>query len=522
MSDPTTPGGGTPTPTRSAARRWLPWVGVLVAAALVFVLVRPSSDDEGAAAPSSSTGSGGGTGVNASGCDERQLASSDYGPCRIEPFTGDNGGATTAGVTDDTITVSLRLGSSTQMDSLNALAGDAASSLGSNQDEVVADVRALVDYFNDEIELYGRRVEVEAFEGQGDFVSEFQSQGVPGAQIDATRARDLGAFADISLLTQTQPYAEALTANNIVTLGPVYASAGWYADHAPYALGGPWPLSTELAEYAGNVVCERLAGDVAEFAGAPLSSEVRTFGLIYADVPEWTLAADALVTTIEDCGESVTRRLGFALDVLSMQGETTNAIAQMKAEGVTTIICICDEFSPLFLTSAAVTQDYEPEWLMQPWPDPWGRLAAQDQFARAMQLGGSTPVFADTEVGEVLTAATGSAEAASPTSIELTYQQVLLLFSALQAAGPDLTPETFQSGYSSLPLTDEGVFGPWEFGEGRFSPKTSFQLGWWSPDIESNLDGERGSIQDCGAGAWHPFDDAEGLAAEASPLGCFG
>ena len=551
MTDPTTPGDATPPPSRSAAMRWLPWIGVLAAAALLFVLVRPSSDDDEAAPPDSvstetagedtgatdtasadggseDTSSGetpstaGDTGEAAQACDERQLADSEYGPCKIEPFSGDNGGATSQGVAEDTITVSFRLGNSGQLASLNSLAGEAAASLGSNQEAVVEDINALVDYFNDQFELYGRRVVVETFEGQGDFLAEFQAKDVQGAQVDAARATDLGAFADVSFTTMTQPYAEALTAADIIAMSPVYLSEDWYADRAPYAYGAAWPLGTQVGEFAGNAVCEALAGQPAEYAADDLASTNRTFGLLAPENPEYAKMADAAEAALASCGESVGRRLSFALDIVALQPEATNAIAQMKEAGVTTIICLCDEFSPLFLTGAAFTQEYGPEWLMMRWPDPWGRLTAPDIFARSMHLGGMTPVFEDSEIGTVVDAATGGSGVASPASIDGIYKQLLMLFSGLQAAGPDLTPETFQAGIFSLPATDDGVFGPWEHGEGVYNPNTSFQLGWWSAEALSNLDGIAGSVQDCGSGDWYRFDDVAGLGAEGTSPGCFG
>ena len=498
--------------------RWLPWIGAAIVAVLVFVLVRPSSDDE---SPTATTTAGGQATPN-EGCDQRQVAVSDYGPCETEPFSGDNGGATADGVTEDTITVSFRLGNSGQFAALDALAGDAAASLGSDQDAVVEDIEALVAYFNDEFELYGRQVEVEAFEGQGDFLAEFQSQDVQGAQADAARATDLGAFADISFTTMTQPYAEALSAAEVIAMSPVYLSADWYADREPYAFGASWPLGTQVAEFAGNAVCEALVGQPAEHADADLASSERTFGLLAPENPEYAKMADAFEAALEGCGESVTRRLSFALDVAALQSEATNAVAQIQDAGVTTIVCLCDEFSPLFLTGAAAAQSYGPEWLMLRWPDPWGRLTVSDVFARSMHLGGMTPVFDDSEIGAVVDAATGGASAASPASIDAVYKQLFMLFSGIQAAGRELTPDSFQSGVFSLPSTEDGVFGPWEFGEGVFNPNTSFQLGWWSGDLASNLDGVAGSVQDCGSGGWYRFDDVAGLAADGPSAGCFG
>ena len=527
---------------RSTAMRWLPWVGVLAVVVVVFVLVRPSDDDDTAApdtpatdtagtdtsgadavaADTSSDAAGTAGAGDPEGCDERQLTGSDYGPCPAEPFTGDNGGATAPGVTEDTITVTYRLGNSGQLTSLNALAGDAAASLGSNQEAVVEDMTTLIDYFNDEFELYGRRVELEAFEGQGDFLAEFQGQEVQGAQVDAARAVDLGAFADISFTTMTQPYAEGLTASEIVSLSPVYLTEDWYRDRAPYVYGAIWPMGSAVGEYAGQVACEGLAGLPAEFADESLAADERVFGLLHAENPEYTKMGDLAVATMESCGASIERRLTYALDIVSLQQEATNAVAQMKDAGVTTIICLCDEFSPIFLTGAAFTQEYGPEWVMMRWPDPWGRLAVPDQFARSIHLGGSTPAFEDSEIGTVVDAATDGAGVASPEAIDAVYRQLLLLFSGLQAAGPELTPDSFQAGVFALPSTDEGVLGPWEFGDGRYNPNTSFQLGWWSGEAASNLDDVAGSVQDCAPGAWYRYDDAAGIDAEGSSLGCFG
>lgn len=512
-----TDGSGGPR-ARTSVLRWLPWVAGLIVVALLFVLFRPSSGEDSV----SSTGSTAEPRERPSTtCEDRQLTGSDYGPCKVAPFSGDNGGATAAGVTSDTIKVTFRNANPAELAALNAIAGPALASLGGDQEATTSDLESLVAYFNQQFELYGRAVQVEAYEGQGKFLDEFQGKGVQGAQIDAARARDSGAFADISFATMTQPYAEALTAESIIAMGPVFLSQDWYAGHAPYAYGGPWPVGTQVGEFAGNISCAQLAGKSADAAG-DLASKERVFGVLYPENPQYTKIAEAFEDALRDCGQHVARSLSYAIDIASAQQDSVSAMAQMKAAGVTTLVCFCDSTFPVFLSRAADQQDYGPEWLVQRWPDPWNRLPSQDQWARSMQLGGATQPLATTEVGRVMDAATNGAGAASPDSVSPLYEQLLVFFSALQAAGPHLTPDSFQAGMFALPGTDSGVFGPWQFGPDIYNPNRSFQLGWWSPQDPSGLDDVAGSVQSCNAGVWYRFDDPGSMGSDGSAPECFG
>lgn len=504
---------------RNPLLRWVPWVVGLLVIALLFVVFRPSSDSSDDSATSSAT-----TTPRTSApttCKERQLTGSSYGPCKAPKFTGNNGGATARGVTADTIKVTFRNANPAQLAALNAIAGPAMASLGGDQEGTTSDLKSLVAYFNQQFELYGRHVEVEVYEGQGQFLDEFQGKGVQGAQIDAASARDAGAFADVSFATMTQPYAEALAAESIIAMGPVYLSQSWYAQHAPYAFGGPWPVGTQVGEFTGNLSCAQLAGHPAAFAASDLASKKRVFGVLHPENPEYTKMAEAFEQALHHCGQTSKRTLSYALDIGTAQQDSVSAMAQMKAAGVTTVVCFCDEVLPVFLSKAADQQSYGPEWLVQRWPDPWGRLPSQDQWARAMQLGGTTQPLAKTEIGTVMNAATNGAGPASPDSVRQIYEQLLVFFSALQAAGPKLTPASFQAGMFELPDTKSGVFGPWHFGPKVYNPNTSFQLGWWSPKDKSALDGESGSVQNCNDGAWYSFDDPDSMTVHGSAPECF-
>ncbi len=346
-------------PQRSPIRRWLPWILALVVIAVVVIIARPSSDNDDSEVSGSATAAAPAEPAT-TGCDERQLTGSDYGPCKAESFTGDNGGATAEGVTADTIKVSFREANPAQLAALKAIAGPAMASLGGDQEATLSDLKSLVAYFNDQFDLYGRTVELDVYEGQGQFLDEFQGKGVQGAQIDAARVSDAGAFADVSLATMTQPYAEALASEKVVLLGPVYLSQDWYSERAPFAYGGAWPVGTQMGEFAGNVTCAQLAGHPAEFASDDLASTERTFGVLHPENPEYAKIADSFEEALSKCDQTVTKDLSYAIDIASAQQDSTNAMAQMKDAGVTTVVCFCDEVFPIFFTPAANQQEYGP------------------------------------------------------------------------------------------------------------------------------------------------------------------
>jgi hypothetical protein len=382
-------------------------------------------------------------------------------------------------------------------------------------------MRTLVAHFNRVYDLYGRRVELKVYEGQGDFLAEFQNQNIQGAQADGARARDQGAFADTSIVTMTQPYTEALVSQGIIAMSPVYLSEGWYQAHAPYAYGVIHPVGTRVGSFMGNIACRRMAGANATLSGdGAMRGTPRVFGVIHPENPEFALIGDVVDRALRACGHTPARRIAYALNIATAQNEHTNAIAQMKAAGVTTVICLCDEFSPIFLTRAADQQHYRPEWMQVWWPDPWQRLAASSQWSGSLHTGGTSPNHLAGEVGATWQAAAGGAQPRAAAALPMVHEQLVALFSGLQAAGPNLTPQTFQQGWFSLPSTAQGDYGPWNFGAGVLNPRTQFQLGSYDPSARSSFDGQAGAIVSCEAGRWFNFDDASSVGT--GPLDCGG
>ena len=91
-----------------------------------------------------------------SACTDRELLpTSATRPCFT--FSGDNGGSTSAGVTKDTVKVSYRL---TADPNLLVLLGQLGGvPLDETNEEMLATAEALVEYFNNTFEFYGRKIE---------------------------------------------------------------------------------------------------------------------------------------------------------------------------------------------------------------------------------------------------------------------------------------------------------------------------------------------------------------------------
>ena len=514
-------------------RRWAPGIALLLAIGLVIAYIPPTeesatrvSDTNGgagdpAAASATSAPSSNGAGSEANGptttqavgtsrggvvCggDARQVPWSRYAPSCVPAFQGANGGATAAGVTDSTITVGYRISSSGESAAVGAAAGAAG---GGTDAQYVADLQTYIALFNTQFELYGRQVALKVFNGKGDWLQETQQQNAAGAQADAATAHDMGAFADISVISMTQLYAEALADQKILSFGAPYMSSGWFADRAPYGFSH-WPANDRVATFLGTMACSHMVGLPAVFAGdARYKKTNRVFGIIVPENPVYASGGDVLKKAIIGCGGPVPITYRYALDISQAAQSAAGAMAQMKSNNVTTVLCLCDPIAPIFLTPAATQQQYQPEWVTNWWGDSYGRQAAQVQWSHTMTVGGQSPKGTTTEAYRAFKLADATGEP-QETYYNLPYWQTLMLFNGLQAAGPALTPASFAKGSFSNPGSlPGGDFGPWSYSNGSYSPLSDFQLGFYDANATSLYDGKRGAYENCNGGAYYRWNN---------------
>ena len=459
------------------------------------------------------------TGVQC-GAGVRQFPWSHYAPPCVAAFHGDNGGATAHGVTGTTITISYRNANSAQQAAVSAAAGGATPSDAS----YVQDMQTFVRWFNTQYELYGRHVVLVPFNGQGDYVAEDQGQDPAGAQADAvTAARSVGAFIDATFVVEgSQLYAQDLAAEHVINWDAPALPESWYQQYSPWEYNYV-ATGDNLARFYVDVVCQRMAGMPAIYAGDPLlRSRTRVIGLVSMDNPLYVQSADYITSHLKSqCGVSVARQATYSENTTTMETESASIVAQMRGAGATTVVCFCDPLMPIFLSNSADQQQYRPEWLAGNDLDPVTRDYASDQWAHAMSDGGQWPAPSGSEAYQAFQRAEPGGQPAEQ-YYPLAYYTLVQIFDALQAAGPRLNPQSFEQGMFSLPGSlPGGPVGTWRFGAGAFTPQADSQLGWWNPNATSNFDGKKGAWESCNGGTWYPFDNPAAYGGPRQQPVCF-
>ncbi len=416
-------------------------------------------------------------------------------------------------MTGTTIKVSVRIDAF--LNGLNnalSKAAPGAQDLQESPQVVENTFTGLADYFNNNYQFYGRKIQLDFFSGKGDVLQEALGGGQEGAQEDAQHvAKDLGDFADISAVTV--PYADALTQQHVINVGVPYVSKDWLNQHAPYS----WtPLTdcTTVVDSVGSYYAAKLGHHTADFAGGDLKGKPRRVGVIAPDNSWYQQCVNAGINTIkqEGFGDDLAVDLQYQLDLNAMLTTAQRLLPQLRQAGVTTVICGCDPVLLSFLTSQAEQQNYYPEWVITGVAyvdqDLVGQLFDPGEWSHAFGVsyaGATQPLK-----GSYAYRAWASSGVQGPASIttQLIFDQMQVLAIGLQMAGPNLNPSTFQSGmFAYLPRS--GPEGLWDFGPGDYSTSDDAHEIYWDPKATS--------VQDNKTGAYEPTSNNRYLIGKWPP-----
>jgi hypothetical protein len=512
---------------------------LLVAALLAALVVSPPAGATGPAAVLRTSGPAGegpypwaypatgnlkagtGTGVSGAKCTAAtpQFDSPYSAPC-VPKYTGDNGGATYNGVTASTITlVEREFPSAADTEEIEAQAKAAGGAIP----QVISQVQQVfLNYFNSVYNLYGRKVVIEPYTTQASFTTEELGQGQPQACADADDiANQMHAFGETGMTNGdsyggTGPFSLCAAQNHLVEFnGDPYFDEAAFEKVNPYV----WSTSqdcTRISSAEAEVVATMLGGKKAIYAGdASLRSQTRKFAAFVPNVSQYlecTQNFDNLVLHKYHIAKSeLAPSFDYDLDIATFQQSAQQAIIQFKAAGVTTIICSADPFSLGLLTKAAAAQNYHPEWFMT-----GSALTDLDQVAQGLydlpEIQGH--MFGMSESAPS-TATTGPASLAGKLYQKLTgheipkgtdgnYSDLVEIFNALQAAGPDLTPANMARGIHALPAlgAPDYQYGLWTYntgptgtaGGGDHTSSDDARLVYWDGTKVSPLNGVLGTF----------------------------
>jgi ABC-type branched-subunit amino acid transport system substrate-binding protein len=512
-------GGSTPThrpgprPGRGRVlRRYLPIVVVLAIGVAVAVRLGGGGGEEGGSAGSDATG-GFGEALVRSGPMTPQKAKLegkddiDFGPdCdtatgRIKlpvivappcvvPFAGDNGGATSPGVTADEVRI-VYYQTDPKRDPLGA------ASLGQTGVDIDAGAaeQAVDDYarlYNKVFETYGRTVVVETFTGSS------SSSDIEAARADALAIADKHPFAVIGGPAQaTEAFAPAIASRGIVC-GPGCSGAppeDEIARYAPY-LWSIGPTPDQGSKLAAEMVAKLAGPGPAEFAGdAGTRAKPRSYAVVHYDTDEGQQARPFRELRSGLAREGITLRtdIEFHLDLARMQDNARTIIAKLRSAGVTTVIFTGDPLTPAALTKEATAQNYHPEWILGP-----NVLADSTVFARSfdqeqwshgfgMALLPARGDFSTDDAVRVYRWAYGKQP--PTTNVTVLEPFVRQMFAGIHLAGPKLTPETLRDaffrapvagGTPTVPKVSAGRHGIWPGVD--WGGSDDMALLWWDPN----------------------------------------
>jgi hypothetical protein len=443
-------------------------------------------------------------------------------PC-IAKWSGNNGGATYNGVTGNTITIAQRAFPSTaNYQEQVAVAKSEGIALPAVTDQVA---QVFVNYFNKVYDLYGRHVKLVVEPAVGNYTSELLNQGQTQACADAdTIAKSLHAFGELGAPDVigdpsaqgsggTGPFSVCAAKDHLVEFnGGAYFDEAWYEQYNPYVWGIPQECE-RIANMSAEVYGKYLVNKPAIYAGDPaMHTQKRDFGVYVPNLPTYGKCVSEnknLLIKKYHLQAKDWHVFTYGLDIATFQTSAQQAIVAFKAAGVTTIVTACDSFSLSLLTKAAAAQNYHPEWLLNgvALDDTDSVAQTYDQPEVTGSLFGLSEASPQTEffgpkslAGTLYKKLTGHS---IPAGTDGEYSYLVWLFDALQAAGPDLTPQNMARGIHALPTLGAPAYpyGAWSWnsgpsgkpGTGDHTAVVDDRWVYWDANATSPINGKKGT-----------------------------
>jgi hypothetical protein len=396
-----------------------------------------------------------------------------YAPPCVEPFEGDNGGATSPGVTADTVKVVQYIPDP----ALNPLAAATISGAGADvsPETAIETIAGFVDLYNKLFETYGRTVDVEPYIGTG------AGDDVAAAKADAIAIAEKDPFMVVGgPQTGASPAFASELASRGIVCGPQCALSlpqSLVDEYEPY-LWQAGPVPNQAAALAAEAIGKLAGPGRAELAGDDATrAKDRVYGLLHYDNADGDHQEvfEELRDQLADSGIELATDVEFTLDLARAQESARTNISRLKAAGVTTVIYYGDPFNPGPLTIEATAQDFHPEWILGP-----SVLMDTTIFARLTDTEQWSHGFGVSFIGARGAQETNGAfriwdwayGGLPPNNTANVLNDPLLrgTFLGIHLAGENLTPETFRDGLLRYPpsgggpteaLTSRGDHGIW-------------------------------------------------------------
>lgn len=404
-------------------------------------------------------------------------------PACVAFFEGDNGGATTRGVTGSEIRIVVYGFRATN----TAPAGlhDWNTERTSSDSITDATGKALTRYFADRYQTYGRSLRVWGYYSTA-------TEG-SGWTADMARIREqVDPLAVVTAVDGTAPVALAAARQEMLAVAYAAFSRADYQQFAPRLIS--WnPDIEDQAAMAARYICVRLSGRVARWSKDPdLATRQRRFRIAFTDDPTLPLLEPfriAVRRNLQDCGVEMDG------DVALPSGAQNHAaaVSAMRAAGVTTVLLATSGGSSAVLSQAASAQAWFPEFVTLGGGavdrgndrNPSGRTHASATWDRAFGITFDYRRGAIEDQPWFRAVREGCSACAEPRDVSIVrlYDAWALLMYGIQAAGPRLTLASIDRGMHALqqvrsndPFRPAAYFAP-----GNYSFVKDAAEIWWDP-----------------------------------------
>jgi hypothetical protein len=339
-------------------------------------------------------------------------------------------------------------------------------------------IKPVVDFFNTRFQMYGRTitiVPVVSQQADGNLTGKWNDpelQKADAAQIAASKVFATLDFMDPIPEAATVPvFLDAMQKAKIISVngGEVspFETAAGLAKRAPYAWSY-YPTIDRLLASTANMVCRQLVGKpAAHSTDASVRGKTRKFALVLptdertgGPIP----GLSDLLATLDGCGVHNPKVVRHSRDNQNVASNTA-AMQQLKSDGVTSVIYLPwggngNQNSALL---QAQQVSYFPEWVLL---GVYNYNTAYMLRDPAAETGGAFGVgiwnkhaqLSLEPFHQAIVAAGGDpAQAGILSTARTLYQELMLLASGIQAAGPQLTPESFARGLHEAAFPNPGA-----------------------------------------------------------------
>lgn len=433
-------------------------------------------------------------------------------PC-VAFFEGDNGGATYPGVTGEEIVVLIYwdaagsqnagdgvegtppAGSYCDIDLPPDTGGPSCWAQRSQRDHaMVRWARAFSNYFNARYQTYKRHVHFWGYFGSANtaeakrsVASEHYLKLKPFAALDQTI---FSGNDDAYLDAMARRRVMIFTGNNLAS---DYKPAAFFGEYAPQV----WQYIPDIehwAEHYISYVCRKVAGypvahTVGTFSdGRPMLDSPRKYAFVSTGDPFYT-GYPHFASLVKSGVRSRCQVDGMEIYYLFEPQSATNNIARMKTENVTTALFLGG--FDFYMTHAGDSAKYYPEVLYagngnletnvntrQNQNSNWARNAwVISDGIRADSLD-QDPRYASCKEGDP---SLSKGSCGFGTQFQRDY---FMLFGAIQAAGPRLTPKAVDRGFHAIPAirSSSPSVASCFFDPGDYTCVKDAQQSWWDPN----------------------------------------